>query len=134
MPAEHVHPVVVEAMREIGVDLADELPQLLAVDAVRTADVVISMGCGDACPVFPGKSYRDLKTADPKGGVLADVRVTRDEIRARVEELVRELDARDQSPYPDGRTARGGAQAGNGLAIAPKSTPASVERTTTSDA
>ncbi len=91
MPAKHVHPVVVEAMREIGVDLADELPQLLAADAVRAADVVISMGCGDACPVFPGTSYRDWKLPDPKGGALAHVRITRDGIRRRVEELLCEL-------------------------------------------
>ena len=94
MPGEHVHPVVVEAMREIGVDLAKELPKLLTPDAVRAADVVITMGCGDACPVFPGKSYRDWKLDDPKGRPIEDVRRIRDDIRHRVGELLRELGVR----------------------------------------
>jgi arsenate reductase (thioredoxin) len=90
-PGERVHPVVVEALREIGVDLGAELPKLLTPDAVRAADVVVTMGCGDACPVFPGKSYRDWQVDDPKGRPLADVRVIRDEIRSRVEALLTEL-------------------------------------------
>jgi len=90
-PGERVHPVVVDVMREIGVDLAAELPKLLTPDAVRAADVVVTMGCGDACPVFPGKSYRDWKVEDPKGRPIDDVRLIRDEIRRRVEALLAEL-------------------------------------------
>ncbi|MCE9634240.1 MAG: arsenate reductase ArsC [Planctomycetes bacterium] len=93
-PGERVHPVVVEAMREIGVDLAHELPKMLTPDAVRAADVVVTMGCGDACPVFPGKRYLDWRVPDPKGLALADVRPIRDEIRARVVALLRELPCR----------------------------------------
>jgi len=93
-PGERVHPVVVDAMREIGVDLATELPKLLTPDAVRAADVVVTMGCGDACPVFPGKSYRDWKVDDPKGRAIEDVRPVRDEIRRRVEALLTELGIR----------------------------------------
>jgi arsenate reductase len=93
-PGERVHPVVVDAMREIGVDLAAELPKLLTPDAVRAADVVVTMGCGDACPVFPGKSYRDWKVDDPKGKPIEGVRLIRDEIRRRVEALLVELCAR----------------------------------------
>jgi arsenate reductase len=93
-PGERVHPVVVDAMREIGVDLAAELPKLLTPDAVRAADVVVTMGCGDACPVFPGKSYRDWKVDDPKGRPIEDVRLIRDEIRRRVEALLDELGVR----------------------------------------
>jgi protein-tyrosine-phosphatase len=90
-PGEHVHPVVVEAMRESGVDLARELPKLLTPDAVRAADVVITMGCGDVCPVFPGKRYLDWAVPDPKDRPIEDVRRVRDEIRRRVEELLHEL-------------------------------------------
>ena len=92
-PGERVHPVVVEAMREIGIDLAAELPKLLTPDAVRAADVVVTMGCGDACPVYPGKSYRDWKVDDPKGRPIEDVRAVRDDVRGRVEALLRELGA-----------------------------------------
>ena len=98
MPGEHVHPVVVDAMREIGVDLARELPKVLTPDAVRAADVVITTGCGDACPVFPGKSYRDWKVDDPKGRPIEDVRRIRDEILRRVESLFRELGVRLATP------------------------------------
>lgn len=92
-PGERVHPVVVEAMREIGVDLALELPKLLTPDAVRAADVVITMGCGDACPVFPGRRYLDWKVEDPKDRPIAEVRAIRDEIRRRALGLLRELGA-----------------------------------------
>lgn len=92
-PGERVHPVVVDAMREIGVDLGRELPKLLTPDAVRAADVVITMGCGDACPVFPGRRYLDWKVPDPKDRPIGDVRAIRDEIRGRVEDLLRELGA-----------------------------------------
>jgi arsenate reductase (thioredoxin) len=93
MPGERVHPVVVLAMREIGVDLASELPKVLTPDAVRAADVVITMGCGDACPVFPGKRYLDWKVTDPKDRPIEEVRAIRDEIRRRALGLLRELGA-----------------------------------------
>ena len=104
-PGECVHPGVVEAMREIGVDLAHELPKLLTPDAVRAADVVITMGCGDACPVFPGKRYLDWKLDDPKGREIGDVRRIRDEIRVRVEEVLRDLGVR---PGAEGRGRNAG--------------------------
>jgi arsenate reductase (thioredoxin) len=93
MPGERVHPVVVLAMREIGVDLASELPKVLTPDAVRAADVVITMGCGDACPVFPGKRYLDWEVTDPKDRPIEEVRAIRDEIRRRALGLLRELGA-----------------------------------------
>lgn len=90
-PADRVHPVVVEVMREVGIDLADQRPKLLTADAVRSADVIVTMGCGDACPVFPGRTYRDWKLEDPKGRTADDVRRVRDDIRGRVEALLREV-------------------------------------------
>lgn len=97
-PGERVHPVVVETMREIGIDLTSELPKVLTPDAVRAADVVITMGCGDACPVFPGKRYLDWKVPDPKGLPAADVRAIRDEIRCRVEALLAEMGVLPEAP------------------------------------
>ena len=91
-PARYVHPEVVEAMRELGVDLADRTPKRLTREAAERADVVVTMGCGDECPYVPGKRYLDWDLADPKGRPLDEVRRTRDEIAARVERLVRELD------------------------------------------
>jgi arsenate reductase (thioredoxin) len=90
-PAETVNPVVVEAMAELGVDIARERPKLLTRDAVEISDVVITMGCGDACPVFPGKRYEDWELDDPAGRDLAAVRRIRDEIDSRVQALVSEL-------------------------------------------
>jgi arsenate reductase len=90
-PAETVNPVVVEAMAELGVDLRAERPKLLADDAVRTADCVITMGCGDACPIYPGKRYEDWAVDDPAGRDLATVRRIRNEIDARVRALVADL-------------------------------------------
>lgn len=92
-PGERVHPGVVLAMKEVGIDLARETPKLLTPDAARAADVVITMGCGDACPVFPGKRYLDWKVDDPKDRPVEEVRRIRDDIRGRVEELLRELRA-----------------------------------------
>jgi protein-tyrosine-phosphatase len=89
-PMDRINPVAVEAMREEGIDITGT-PKLLTVDAVRTADVVITMGCGDACPIFPGKRYEDWQLDDPAGQGLEDVRVIRDQIRARVASLVDEL-------------------------------------------
>jgi protein-tyrosine-phosphatase len=90
-PADQVNPVAVEAMAELGLDLTEEQPQLLTVDAVRDSDVVITMGCGDTCPVFPGKCYEDWDLEDPAGKDIRVVRQVRDEIRTRVYELVGEL-------------------------------------------
>ena len=92
-PAEHVHPEVVEVMRELGIDLAERRPQLLTRELAEQADVVVTMGCGDACPYVPGKRYIDWDLADPAGRPLAEVRETRDEIASRVKALVRELDS-----------------------------------------
>jgi len=90
-PADEINPVVVEAMAEIGVDMGEAFPKALTEDAVHAADVVITMGCGDACPVFPGKRYEDWVVDDPAGRELDAVRLIRDEIDARVRTLVAEL-------------------------------------------
>jgi arsenate reductase len=90
-PASEINPAVVEAMAEVGVDLGDEYPKPLTDDFVKAADVVITMGCGDACPIFPGKRYEDWDLDDPAGHDVAAVRVIRDEIDARVQRLVDEL-------------------------------------------
>ena len=91
-PADEVNPLVVEAMAEIGVDLADAFPKPLTDDAVRAADVVVTMGCGDACPIFPGKRYEDWVLDDPaEAESLDEVRAIRDEIDARIRPLVDEL-------------------------------------------
>ncbi|SBW18791.1 arsenate reductase ArsC [Protofrankia symbiont of Coriaria ruscifolia] len=91
MPAEQVNPVAVVAMAEVGIDLAAQSPKILTVEAVEASDVVITMGCGDVCPVFPGKRYEDWKLDDPAGQDIDAVRPIRDEIRARVEKLLGEL-------------------------------------------
>jgi arsenate reductase (thioredoxin) len=90
-PADEINPAAVEAMREVGVDISTELPELLETDAVRAADVVITMGCGDACPIYPGKRYEDWDLEDPAGKDLETVRRIRDEIEARVRALLEEL-------------------------------------------
>ena len=90
-PADQINPIAVEAMREVGIDITTEQPKLLSVDAVQASDVVITMGCGDACPIFPGKRYEDWKLDDPAGQSLEAVRPIRDEIRTRVEKLISEL-------------------------------------------
>ncbi len=92
-PAKEVNPTVVEAMAELGMDLSREFPKPLTDDAVEGADVVVTMGCGDACPFFPGKRYLDWEVADPAGKDLETVRAIRDEIRGRVEVLLTELGA-----------------------------------------
>ncbi|SCK23053.1 Protein-tyrosine-phosphatase [Streptomyces sp. WMMB 714] len=96
-PAEAVNPAVVEAMREAGIDIAAETPKVLTVDAVRASDVCITMGCGDVCPVFPGKRYLDWKLEDPAGQGVEAVRPIRDEIKRRIEELISEI-APDDGP------------------------------------
>jgi arsenate reductase (thioredoxin) len=92
-PGGRVHPQVIEVMRELGIDLADRRPQRLSDDLAHRADVVVTMGCGDACPFIPGKRYLDWDLPDPKGRPVEEVRVTRDDIVHRVEALVAELDA-----------------------------------------
>ena len=90
-PADHVHPQVVEAMREIGIDLSDRQPQALTRELAEQADVVVTMGCGDACPYIPGKRYVDWELPDPAGMPVDEVRRLRDEIDAKVRELAAEL-------------------------------------------
>jgi arsenate reductase (thioredoxin) len=87
-----VHPQVVAVMRELGIDLSDRRPQRLSTELAEQADVVVTMGCGDACPYIPGKRYVDWALQDPKGRPVDEVRATRDDIAARVEALVAELD------------------------------------------
>ena len=90
-PAREIHPVVSAAMSEVGIDLSEELPKALGDDALRAADVVITMGCGDACPILPGKRYLDWEVADPAGKTLEEVRGIRDDIDRRVQALLEEL-------------------------------------------
>ena len=90
-PAEHLNPMAVEAMREIGIDIASFTPQKFTDDLLHRVDVVVTMGCGDTCPYVPGKRYVDWPLDDPKGQPLEVVRRIRDDIRARVESLVAEL-------------------------------------------
>lgn len=97
-PADAVNPAAVAAMAEVGIDISAARPKVLTSDAVQASDVVITMGCGDACPFFPGKSYRDWVLDDPAGKGLEAVRPIRDQIKARVEDLIAEL-------LPDARTA-----------------------------
>ena len=91
-PVGHVHPEVVIAMRELGIDLADRRPQRLTTELAERADLVVTMGCGDTCPYIPGKRYLDWDLPDPKGQAIEAVRATRDEIAHRVEGLIAELD------------------------------------------
>jgi arsenate reductase len=91
IPAEQVNRSAVEAMAEVGIDISDQQPKVLTTDAVEASDVVITMGCGDACPIFPGKRYLDWALADPAGKGVEAVRPIRDEIEARVRGLVAEL-------------------------------------------
>jgi len=91
-PAERNNPAVVEVMNEVGIDISQEFPKPLTDEVVEASDVVITMGCGDACPVYPGKRYLDWELEDPAGQPLETVRRIRDDIRGRVEGLLRELD------------------------------------------
>lgn len=90
-PADHVNPAAVAAMAEVGIDMSAEMPKLLTSDAVLASDVVITMGCGDTCPVYPGKRYEDWVLDDPAGKSVESVRPIRDEIRRRVQALIEEL-------------------------------------------
>jgi len=92
-PRDEINPVAVEVMAEAGIDIAGNAPKLLTVDAVKEADVVITMGCGDACPIFPGKRYEDWQLDDPAGQDADTVRRIRDDIRRRVETLIAEIGA-----------------------------------------
>ena len=91
LPADQVNSAAVEAMHEVGIDISEQTPKLLTTDAVQASDVVITMGCGDTCPVFPGKRYLDWDLPDPAGKGVEAVRPIRDEIRSRVEALLTEL-------------------------------------------
>jgi arsenate reductase len=90
-PADRINPVAVEVMREVGIDITAQQPKILTTEAVRDSDVVITMGCGDACPIFPGKRYEDWDLLDPAGQPIDVVRRVRDDIRTRIETLVAEL-------------------------------------------
>jgi arsenate reductase (thioredoxin) len=90
-PADQLNPVAVQAMREVGIDIAHEHPKLLTYDAVKESDVVITMGCGDTCPIFPGKRYEDWTLTDPAGKPIEVVRQVRDDIKQRIETLISEL-------------------------------------------
>ena len=100
-PASQLNPAVVQAMAEIGLDISREYPKPLTGDKVKAADVVITMGCGDACPIYPGKRYEDWDLPDPAGLPLDAVRPIRDAIRDRVQALVRDLDPESGRPRPD---------------------------------
>ncbi len=90
-PKDSINPIAVEAMLELGIDIANQKPKILTPEAVQQSDVVITMGCGDACPYYPGKRYEDWKLDDPAGQGIEPVRVIRDEIKARVETLLGEI-------------------------------------------
>src|ERR1700685_4407340 len=92
-PADRVHPEVVEVMRELGIDLADRTPQLLTRDLAEQADVVVTMGCGDACPYIPGRRYIDWDLPDPRGRPLQGIRASRDDIQEKVTALAPDLAA-----------------------------------------
>lgn len=91
MPADQINQTAVEAMLEEGIDIASEQPKILTTEAVQASDVVITMGCGDACPFFPGKRYEDWKLDDPAGQGIDAVRQIRDDIKQRIEQLISEL-------------------------------------------
>ena len=91
IPAEQINPTAVAAMAEVGIDITAQTPKVLTTEAVEASDVVITMGCGDACPFYPGKRYEDWKLDDPAGQGIEPVRVIRDEIKARVEGLIASL-------------------------------------------
>jgi arsenate reductase len=93
-PASGVNPVAVEAMAEMGIDISRELPKPWTDEILRAADIIVTMGCGDACPVYPGKRYEDWELEDPAGRPIEEVRAIRDEIKERVEKLVAEVATR----------------------------------------
>jgi len=93
-PKEQVNPSAIAAMAEDGIDIANSIPKVLTTESVKDSDYVITMGCGDACPFFPGKTYLDWPLSDPAGKGVEEVRPIRDEIRAKVEALIAEIDSR----------------------------------------
>jgi protein-tyrosine-phosphatase len=97
LPADQINPAAVEAMAEAGIDISDQQPKVLTTEAVQASDYVITMGCGDACPVFPGKKYLDWALEDPAGQGLEAVRPIRDEIEKRIRDLIAEIDAKQES-------------------------------------
>jgi arsenate reductase len=97
VPGDRVNPAAVEAMKEVGIDISAATPKILTTEAVQASDYVITMGCGDACPVFPGKKYLDWALEDPAGQSVEAVRPIRDEIRTRIEALIAEVDARQEA-------------------------------------
>ena len=90
-PGDRINPIAVQAMAEEGIDIAHEVPQLMTTEQVRESDVVITMGCGDVCPIFPGKRYEDWELVDPAGKGIDEVRPIRDDIKGRIEALLAEL-------------------------------------------
>jgi protein-tyrosine-phosphatase len=90
-PKDSINPIAVQAMAELGIDIADQQPKILTTESVQASDVVITMGCGDACPYYPGKRYEDWKLDDPAGQGIEPVRIIRDEIKGRIEALLAEL-------------------------------------------
>ncbi|CAM5639423.1 arsenate reductase ArsC [Streptomyces narbonensis] len=97
IPGDQVNPAAVEAMAEVGVDISDQQPKVLTTEAVQASDYVITMGCGDACPVFPGKNYLDWALEDPAGQGVEAVRPIRDEIKVLIEGLIAEIDAKQEA-------------------------------------
>lgn len=97
IPGDQVNPAAVEAMREVGVDIAGAEPKVLTTEAVQASDYVITMGCGDTCPIFPGKKYLDWALEDPVGKGVEAVRPIRNEIRTRIDALIAEIDAKQQA-------------------------------------
>ena len=95
-PGERVEPLVIEVMSEVGIDLSEAFPKPLTDDVVQAADVVVTMGCGDACPIYPDKQYLDWKVADPRGQGLDEVRAIREEISAHVAQLLTQLPGADR--------------------------------------
>ncbi|MFE6854173.1 arsenate reductase ArsC [Streptomyces sp. NPDC057674] len=97
IPGDQVNPAAVAAMAEVGVDISDQKPKVLTTEAVQASDYVITMGCGDACPIFPGKTYLDWALEDPAGQGVEAVRPIRDEIKVLIEGLVAEIDAKQEA-------------------------------------
>ncbi|MFE1551789.1 arsenate reductase ArsC [Streptomyces sp. NPDC058718] len=97
IPGDRVNPAAVEAMAEVGVDISDQKPKVLTTEAVQASDYVITMGCGDACPIFPGKKYLDWALEDPAGQGVEAVRPIRDEIKVLIEGLIAEIDAKQEA-------------------------------------
>ncbi|MEU3445636.1 arsenate reductase ArsC [Streptomyces thermolilacinus] len=97
LPGDQVNPAAVAAMAELGIDIADQKPKVLTAEAVQASDYVITMGCGDACPIFPGKKYLDWALEDPAGKGVESVRPIRDEIKTRIEALIAEIDAKQEA-------------------------------------